>query len=124
MIVAAVLMLFGGGGGGLQLLPFDFDNRVEQVVPEGIRRDSILALHKQSLEVAKDYGKDVDDQLDAYFKVVQGHDMPIDSLTPLVNEVKYDYMATSKMVLEVRRQIMDLLTPEEWDTVFAPEADK
>jgi hypothetical protein len=120
MIIAAVLMLFGGGG-GLQLLPFDFSQRVEQAVPEGARRDSILDLYKQSLEGIEDYGKDVQDQLDAFFNVLKGHDMPVDSLVPLAAEVRWDYISAAQKGIEWRRQLVDLLSPQEWDQVFADE---
>jgi len=121
MIIAAVMALMSLFGGTDSFLPADFDERVEQHVPEGARRDSIQAVAEQIEDVQSDYLEQLEDTGDRWVGLSKDYDSSADEAIAVWDEARRERLGAQQSILRLRRQLVELLSEEEWAVVFAPE---
>ena len=120
--LAAVFLLFGGS-----ILPFTHTlevttKQVKKVVPDGIQREHALAILKQMEEVAGQDRKNLEEFEKAVDTLAARRDATTQEFKAAYKTLEPQQTAAVEKEIELRFQLKDTLTREEWGKVFPPAA--
>lgn len=122
MLIALVTFLFLGGGGSTALLDFiaEANDSVEMVVPDGERQDAALDILEaiedrtgERIKVVEDLAKEVDD-------LVNDVDASSADFDAVWEKFYAEVESHNSDVLDLRYQLREQLTRDEWQQVFPP----
>lgn len=119
--IAALAVLLGGkSGGGTSHFLIDMDKQIKSVVQDKNRRNAILSETGNLSKQLKVFEKNINSHLKDYIGVhsdYESKDSDFDSVTACFSA---DQQQVTKLILDVREKMRELMTKEEWDLVFQP----
>ena len=124
MIVALLTLLLLGGGSTYLLETIDFyQDRAEDVIPEGDRQKQAKAVFdamEDSTDRRHDMIEDVAEQLD---KLLQDKDVADADLDAVLEQYRDGIVTYYEEMLDHRFELKDHVTREEWQQIFSTSPD-
>jgi hypothetical protein len=117
--IATITYLFKGEPDDLAgfLNPAALRNRLEEL-PEGPTRNAALGIMDRIDTLAQEYDDATDAAIAAYIADVEKWGSTADILIEDLQPADKLRGQTLPEIIELRQQLIDALTPEEWDQVF------
>ena len=116
--IAAFSYLFGGSKGKASLLdPAALRKKLEKL-PEGEKRTEALALVDRLDMLAKEHNQATNAALKAYIADVEKYTTRTDELVDDFDPLDRVRTKVYRELVEIRQELIDTLSPEEWDKVF------
>ncbi len=123
MLILATLfvMWLGFGGGGNDYLPKDLNKRVKAEISDKQVRKEVNALVKQMNADVAEYRKDVEAYAHEGMSLNVEYDAEHERFEALVDKIVGSREEIQKKLLDDRYRLVDLLTEEQWNAIFADE---
>ena len=126
MLIALIIWLLGSGGGA-ELRPLlerlkDLGVYVEREIPDKQRRKDVLELIDTMERVGKGIDKRAAEMREDAFKLARRRDAGRADFETLLAPVHERYARDREQLLDLRFQLRDKLTREEWSKAFAGKA--
>jgi len=112
-----VLIFAVGGGDGFSFGIFKAG--VKDQVSEKSRVKQIIAITKQADEEVEAVTKDLDTASKQLVKLNSNYDATREELNAFFDQLDGRRMKSQKRLIELRFKARDLMTPEEWQAVYA-----
>lgn len=123
MIIALLTILFLGGGGSFG--PMDFFDQAKDTAKTAIvdddQRDEVQATLKTMTSRAKDYSKDANKVTTNLRKGFGDHEASTEHFTDIFAEISALNTAYSNDIVEMRFDLRDQVTREQWADLFPVE---
>ena len=123
MIIALLTILFLGGGGSFG--PMDFFDQAKDTAKTAIvdddQRDEVQATLKTMTSRAKDYSKDASKVMNNVRKGFSDHEARTGHYEDIFTEMNALNTAYSNDIIEMRFDLRDQVTREQWADLFPVE---
>ena len=116
-------MWLGFGGGGNDYLPKDLSKRVKAEISDKQVRKEVDALVKQMNTDVAEYRKDVEAYAHEGMSLNVEYDAEHERFEALVDSIVGSREEIQKKLLDDRYRLVDLLTEEQWNAVFADKEE-
>jgi len=117
--IAAVSYLFGGSKEKASFLdPAGLRKKVEKL-PEGSARTSAITLVDRLDILAKEHEAATDAAINAYITDVEKYESTTNQLVEDFEPLDQTRSKVYRELIEVRQDLIDTLSPEEWNKVFS-----
>ena len=123
MLVALLTLLFLGGGGTNAVLAYIGDSRdaVKEVVMDEERQDAALDTLKAMKSRQKEHAKQVRSTIKALKRELKGPGSRSDLVAATWDAYFESQQASNADMIDLRFQLRDQLTREEWETIFVAD---
>ena len=124
MIVAtitAIMILFNGVAGFSFAI---FNEGVKNQIHDKDRAKQIMTLTKAADKKVKALTKDLNKASEQFVKLNSDYDITREELDNFLNEFDKRRMEFQDQIIELRLKARDLMTPEEWEAVYAEAKQK
>lgn len=119
ILTTLLIMWLGFGGGGNDYLPKDLSKRVKAEISDKQVRKEVDALVKQMNTDVAEYRKDVEAYAHEGMSLNVEYDAEHERFEALVDSIVGSREEIQKKLLDDRYRLVDLLTEEQWNAVFA-----
>lgn len=126
MLIALMTILFLGGGSGSNLMAFisEVNKEVKVTVVDEDRREAALDTLKAMKQHLKEQGKAKDAVFKRLKQVLQDHSVSGDSVEAIWAEHFSSTHDANRKLADLRFELREQLTREEWEAVFAEEVSR
>ena len=121
-MLIALAILYLSGGSGFWLFPQNFNDRVEEMVMDEKRRETILDLHETITEDAAAYNEEFKATAEKILGMSRAHSVTAKDLQIVVDHLMNERRAAQNKIIDNRLDIAWQIEPEEWEKIF--ETDK
>ncbi len=116
--IAAVSYLFGGSKEKTSFLDPDGLRKKIEKLPEGETRTRAISLVDRLDMLAREHNAATDAAINAYLSDVEKYETTTDQLEEDFEPLDQARTKVYRELVEVRQDLIETLSPEEWDKVF------
>ena len=117
--IALLLLYFSGGAGFSGFLPENFDDRVEDQILDTERQEQILDIIEQMETETQVYSEWLDSKSGDISDLYHEYHTTRNDYRNMLDEILNNRRETQKKVIEHFYKMKDLITPDEWEPLFA-----
>lgn len=122
-MLIALAILYLTGGSGFWLFPQNFNDRVEEIVMDETRRETIIDLHETIAADAAAYNKEIKVTAEKILGMSREHSVTAKDLQIVVDHLMNERRAAQNKIIDNRLDIAWQLESEEWAEIFKTDKE-